>query len=130
MNTELRHEAMKTLVAFMNSDGGTLLIGVEDSGQIFGLEKDLVFTRNSEDLFLNMLSSLIIENIGVEFADRVEVWIESVNDSKICVVNVSKSMNPAFLSGTRGSEFYVRVFNTSRRLDSEQTMNYLETNTS
>jgi hypothetical protein len=129
-NNELRDEVMKTLVAFMNSDGGTLLIGVEDSGQIFGLEKDLVLTRNSEDLFLNMLSSLIIQNIGVEFADRVEARIESVDGSRICVVNVSKSMNPAFLSGTRGSEFFVRVFNTSRRLDSEQTMNYLETHTS
>jgi len=128
-NTELRHEVMKTLVAFMNSDGGTLLIGVEDSGQIFGLEKDLEFTNGSEDLFMNMFSSLIIENIGVEFADKVEAEIDSMNGSKICVVNVSKSINPAFLSGTRGSEFYVRVFNTSRKLDSEQTMNYLESNT-
>ena len=127
-NTELRHEVMKTLVAFMNSDGGTLLIGVEDSGQIFGLEKDLEFTNGSEDLFMNMFSSLIIENIGVEFADKVEAEIDSMNGSKICVVNVSKSINPAFLSGTRGSEFYVRVFNTSRKLDSEQTMNYLENN--
>jgi len=128
-NTELRQEVLKTLVAFMNSDGGTLLIGVEDSGHIFGLEKDLEFTRGSEDLFMNMLSSLIIEKIGVEFADRVKVGIELVNDLKVCVVDVSKSMNHAFLSGTRGSEFYVRVFNTSRLLDSEEAMHYIENNT-
>jgi len=128
-NTELRQEVLKTLVAFMNSDGGTLLIGVEDSGRIFGLEKDLEFTRDSEDLFLNMLSSLVIDKIGVEFSNHLEPRIELVNGSRICVVNVSKSTNPAFLSGTGGSEFFVRVFNTSRRLDSEQTMNYLESNT-
>tara|TARA_Y100000590_G_C15700839_1_gene1006712 strand:+ start:214 stop:2319 length:2106 start_codon:yes stop_codon:yes gene_type:complete len=129
-NIALRHEVLKTLVAFMNSDGGTLLIGVEDSGQIFGLEKDLEFTRGSEDLFLNMLSTLIIENIGVEFVNRMQARIESVSDSRICVVNVSKSLDPVFLSGPRGSEFFVRAFNTTRQLDSEQTMHYLESNTS
>ena len=109
----------------MNSDGGTLLVGVEDSGQIFGLDKDLEFTHNSEDLFLNMFSSVIIEYVGIEFSNLVEAIIESVNGSRICVVNVSKSTNPVFLRGSGGSEFFVRVANTSRQLDSEQTMLYL-----
>ena len=125
-NVDLRHEVLKTIVAFMNSDAGTLLIGVEDSGEIFGLEKDLSFTRDSEDLFLNMLSSLIIDQIGVEFVNLVEARIEIVDDKKVCVVNVSKSSSAAFLSGSRGSEFFVRVFNTTRQLDSEETMHYLE----
>ena len=124
-NPALRHEVLKTLVAFMNSDGGTLLVGVEDSGQIFGLDKDLEFTHNSEDLFLNMFSSVIIEYVGVEFSNLVEAIIESVNGSRICVVNVSKSTNPVFLRGSGGSEFFVRVANTSRQLDPEQTMLYL-----
>ena len=125
-NVDLRHEVLKTIVAFMNSDAGTLLIGVEDSGEIFGLEKDLSFTRDSEDVFLNMLSSLIIDQIGVEFVHLVDPRIEMVDDKRVCVVNVSKSSNPAFLAGSRGSEFFVRVFNTTRQLDSEETMNYLE----
>ena len=36
------------------------------------------------------------------------------------VVNVSKSTNPVFLSGRGGSEFLVRLANTSRQLDPEQ----------
>ena len=106
----------------------SLLVRVGGGGQIFGLEKDLKFMRDSEDLVLNMLSSLVIDKIGVEFSNQLETQIELVNGLIICVVNVSKSTNPAFLSGTGGSEFFVRVFNTSRRLDSEQTMNYLENN--
>jgi hypothetical protein len=77
-----------------------------------------------------MLSTLIIENIGVEFVNRMQARIESVSDSRICVVNVSKSLDPVFLSGPRGSEFFVRALNTTRQLDSEQTMHYLESNTS
>ena len=125
-NTDLRHEVLKTIVAFMNSDAGTLLIGVEDSGQIFGLERDLSFARDSEDVFLNMLSSLVLDQIGVEFVNLIDPRIETVEGKQVCVVNVSKSSNPAFLSGSRGSEFFVRVFNTTRQLDSEETMNYLE----
>ena len=126
INTDLRQPVLKTIVAFMNSDGGTLLIGVEDSGAIFGLERDLETTRDSEDVFLNLLSSLIIDNIGVEFTNLVDARIEKVSELSICVVNVSKSTNPAFLSGNRGSEFYVRVLNTSRQLDPEETLLYQE----
>ena len=32
-----------------------LLIGVEDTWEVFGLEKDIEITRNSEDVFLNLL---------------------------------------------------------------------------
>jgi hypothetical protein len=38
-NKALRKFCLKTIAGFMNTDGGTLLIGVEDDGNIFGLEK-------------------------------------------------------------------------------------------
>ena len=38
-NKSLRDAVLKSLVAFMNTEGGTVLIGVEDSGQVFGLER-------------------------------------------------------------------------------------------
>ena len=31
---------LKTIAAFMNSEGGTLIVGVDDSGNILGVEKD------------------------------------------------------------------------------------------
>ena len=31
---------LKTLAAFMNSQGGTLIIGIDDNGNSLGLEKD------------------------------------------------------------------------------------------
>lgn len=40
-NKELRFSTLKTIVAFLNSQGGTLIIGVEDNGNIFRLERDL-----------------------------------------------------------------------------------------
>jgi hypothetical protein len=36
----LEQEVFKTVAAFMNSEGGILLIGVDDDGRISGIEKD------------------------------------------------------------------------------------------
>ena len=45
-NTDNKRDArlvdacIKTVAAFLNSDGGELLVGVADNGQIIGLERD------------------------------------------------------------------------------------------
>ena len=125
-NKGLREASLKTVVAFMNSEGGTLLIGVEDSGAVFGLERDLSLLGGSADKFLQLTNSLVADRIGVEFSQYVAVRLDSVDGKPICVVDVSKSPGPAYVSGTRGSEFYVRLGNATRSLDPQETHDYLE----
>jgi hypothetical protein len=123
-NKHLRDTVLKTLVAFMNSEGGTLLIGVEDSGQIFGLERDLNILGGSQDRFLQLLNSLVADRIGIQFIPHVAVRMDAVDGKLVCIVDTSKSAEPAFMSGQRGREFYIRVGNTTRALDPEQTLAY------
>lgn len=64
MRTQQRDDAMetviaKTVAAFMNSGGGTLLIGVDDDGKLIGLGPDYA-TLKSPD------------------ADRFELWIRDL----------------------------------------------------
>jgi len=125
-NKGLRDSVLKTLAAFMNSTGGSLVIGVEDSGEVYGLEKDLAIVGGSEDKFLQLLSSLVADKIGAHYTSLVDPQIEEVDGRKICVVTTSKSADPAFMDGPRGREFYIRVGNTTRALDPEQTLNYIE----
>ena len=125
-NKALREVSLKTVAAFMNSGGGTLLIGVEDSGAIFGLERDLSLLGGSTDKFLQLFNSLVADRIGVEFSQNVVARLDTVDGAEICVVDVSKSPGAAYVSGSRGSEFYVRVGNTTRSLDPEETHAYLE----
>ena len=40
VNKKLEEVILKTVAAFANSQGGTLLIGVDDEGTILGLEQD------------------------------------------------------------------------------------------
>ena len=127
-NKVLRDAVLKTLVAFMNTEGGTLLIGVEDSGQVFGLERDLSLVGGSHDKFLQLMNSLVVDRIGIQYTPYIVARIDAVAGKAICVVEVSKSTEPAFMSGQRGREFYVRAGNTTRALDAEQTLAYLEQN--
>ncbi len=128
-NKPLRDAVLKTLVAFMNSEGGTLLIGVEDSGHIFGLDRDIKSLGGSQDKFLQLLNSLVADRIGPQYALNVAASIDAVDGKQICVINASKSAEPVFLSiKGGGGEFYVRVGNTTRRLDAEKTVSYIEHN--
>ena len=125
-NTNLRFEVLKTLAAFLNSEGGTLLIGVEDSGHVFGLERDLKLVHGSSDRFLQLLYSLIADRIGVQFAPYISARMDAVEGKPICVVDVSKSPEHAFMSSPKGREFCVRVGNTTRSLDAEETLSYIQ----
>src|SRR5690554_3311717 len=49
----IEFEIIKTIAAFANTNGGTLIVGVDDNGQVLGLENDFNIYRDSpKDKFL------------------------------------------------------------------------------
>jgi hypothetical protein len=124
-NTGLRKQVLKTVAAFLNSAGGTLVIGVEDDGNVYGLENDLVLVNKSPDKFANLVTSLLTEEIGGEFASFIRLRLEQLNGQQICVVDVTAAKEPVYIKGERGSEFYIRFGPTSRMLDTEEAVNYI-----
>ena len=125
-NKALRHSSLKTVNAFMNSQGGTLVIGVEDDGGIYGLDRDLSLTHHSKDRFEQLLTSLIAESMGATTAPNFSVRFEEVGDKSVCVVDVERSPEPVFMKSDKGKAFYIRMGNTSRALDHEETLKYVE----
>src|SRR3990167_3633054 len=68
VNKELEKAVMKTVAAFLNSDGGHLLIGVGDKGQPTGLEKDFAsLPKPDSDGFENHFNNLFNQMIGPKF---------------------------------------------------------------
>ena len=112
----------------MNSQGGTLVIGVEDDGSIYGLDRDISLTRHSGDRFEQLLISLIAESMGTTTALNFRVRFEEVGDKSVCVVDVERSPEPVFMKSDKGKAFYIRIGNTSRSLDHEETFKYVEAN--
>ncbi|HQE92156.1 MAG TPA: DUF262 domain-containing protein [Anaerolineae bacterium] len=128
-NTELRFSVLKTIAAFLNSAGGTLIIGVDDSGGIVGLRRDLQLVKEkSLDGFEQLLTSLIGAHIGLEFARLLKIRFEELNGERICAVDVENSPEPAFVDSPRGKEFFIRHGNTTHALDTEEAHRYIQMN--
>ena len=125
LNKSLRHSVLKTIAAFMNSEGGTLIIGVEDSGDLYGLNSDLKVVGGSTDRFEQLIVSLAVDSIGPLSAQHIRIRFELLRGVKICVIAVTASRDGVFLKSEKGKQFYVRVGNTTQPLDSEQTHGYL-----
>jgi len=127
-NHLLRHSVLKTLAAFLNTEGGTLIIGVEDDGHIFGLEHDLALLYNSPDRFEQHLANLIVDALGPQYTSLIHGRFEEVQGKLVYVIEVEKAPEPVFLKGPKGKEFYVRVRTSSRALDPQQTVEYIQMN--
>lgn len=124
--------SIKTIAAFLNSVGGILLIGVEDNGQIFGLEADIALLgkRKSQDGFEQKLVSLITDRIGAAFTQLIIIEFETIQNKTVCVIRVEKANTPAFARfkdqhGKAQKQFYIRAGCTTRSLDVEDIYQYV-----
>ncbi len=117
-NQKLQISVLKTIAAFLNSEGGVLLIGVEDNGNLFGLAKDIECLKNgSLDKFERHLTQLIINCIGKRFLPLITIRFATIEGKDLCAVYVQKSTtNKAFLKSEKGMEFYIRTGNASNAL--------------
>lgn len=123
----LQKSVAKSVAAFMNSDGGTLLIGVADDKTIVGIERDypLLGERQNRDGFEQTLVSVLISSLGEEFLQFVTRSFEGVNGATVCVVDVKGSPRPVYLADGDKVEFYVRIGNVTRSLDPQATVEYI-----
>ena len=114
---------LKTIVAFLNTDGGTLLIGVSDDGSILGIGADKF---PNEDKFQLHFNNLVLQHIGPEFNDFISAELVPIDDQKILLVECTKSDKPVFLKKSKNEdEFYIRSGPSSRKLSMSQMWNYL-----
>lgn len=128
-NEALRKNVLKTIAAFLNTEGGILVIGVEDDGRVYGLDADLSLVGNSRDRFAQTIANLLVENLGAAYAapPLVTARFEEVEGKTIYVLDVQPAPEPVFLKGEKGREFYIRVQTTTRELDAQETVKYIQT---
>ena len=124
-NKQLRYAVLKTIAGFMNCEGGTLVIGVEDHGNVYGLSDDLKIVGGSRDRFEQTIMNLVIDRIGTLAAPYIRVSFEEIEDRTVCAITAEPVRDGVFVKTSMGKEFFIRVGNTTRSLDPEQTHEYL-----
>lgn len=125
-NPDERLKTLKTIVAFLNSEGGVLFIGVNDDRSVRGLENDLKLFKGSEDKFQLQVRDLISDKIGSEFAPMIKTRCESVEGKIVCVVEVEKAIKPAFLKHDGKSHFYRREGPRTKELYTEEAVAHIQ----
>lgn len=124
-NQILQYSVLKTIAAFLNTEGVILLIGVEDNGQIFGLQSDLNCLKNgSLDKFERHLTELIQNKIGKRFLAYIRIRFTQMEEKDVCGIYIRKSDRRALLNSDKGVEFYIRTGNSSRTLKVPEIYDY------
>lgn len=127
VNKDLEKVILKTLVSFMNGRGGILIIGVSDDGKILGLENDFnQLKKKNIDGFQQLIVSLVNDYLDPEFIEYLDIEFEKKDNKDLCLIKVRPSAKPVFMKENQDKEFYVRSGNTSKRLDSRETHNYIK----
>jgi predicted HTH transcriptional regulator len=126
VNKELERSIAKTIAGFMNRDGGTLVIGVSDDGQILGLEADMASLKKpSEDGLSLHLTEVLNKYLGEVAAAAASISFAHVDGDTIAVVSAEPSTRPVFLDDGSGPEFYLRSNAASRLLDVKEATQYI-----
>jgi hypothetical protein len=122
---------LKSISAFSNGDGGKLLIGVADNGEILGLEEDYnSLKEGNKDYFELHLRNLINNNFGKEFAvTGINFKFQILEEKELCEIDIQSGSKPLFLevtdkNGLKQKKFYVRSGNSSQELAIDEVAYY------
>jgi len=133
INKKLEDVVIKTVAAFANSQGGTLLIGVADDGEIVGLDHDYnSLSGVGRDKFELHLRNLLNQQFGTGFiTSKVVVKFHEIGDKEICQIATASAKNPVIVTpkdknGQLVERFYVRSGNSSQEMQQSEMIKYID----
>ncbi|MEK6951411.1 MAG: RNA-binding domain-containing protein, partial [Nanoarchaeota archaeon] len=85
VNKHLEKITIKTVAAFLNSGGGNLIIGVDDKGEVLGLDFDYTsLAKKDADGFENHFTNIFKTAIGSEFRNFIKFAFHKIDGKEIC----------------------------------------------
>lgn len=120
---KMHMSVLKTIAAFLNARGGTLLIGIADDGQVLGLGADGFLNEDKMGLHL---VNLIKDRIGDVFMPYVHPHFEEQDGTRILSVRCEKGPKPAFVKDGATQRFFVRGGNATTELSGGSVVEYVK----
>lgn len=124
VDRNIEHASLKTIAAFLNSDGGTLLIGVEDDKNVKGIALD---NFPNDDKALLHFTNLIKTRISMQQLCNIKMAIEKLNDVDVIRVDVRPSKIPVYMNNASNNDeiFYVRTGPSTSQLKVSEIFDYI-----
>ncbi len=122
---DMKFKRVRAVASFLNTNGGILLIGVEDNGEITGIEEEADFQDN--DTFLQSLAHSIKEFLKPLPSTSITADIRLFPYGKsVCIVKCEKRNKSTYLIHKNTSIFVVRNINTTAKLSSTEQIEFIK----
>ena len=126
IDKRMEKAVLKTIVAFLNSNGGTLLIGVDDSGDICGVDLQNFESKDKMNLHF---TNLVASQIGNEFLPYIKTTMVDFDDKTVIWVRCDPCPWPVFLKEGKTETFFVRTEASSVELTGMALIKYVNNRT-
>ena len=106
---------MKTIIAFANTQGGQLIVGVNDvTREVTGVDMDSVFK------IMDRITNAVSDSCTPQIVP--DITFQTIEGKTIIVVYVAPGANRPYYMKSRGKEggTYIRVAGTSRQADADK----------
>lgn len=125
----------KTIAGFLNTDGGTLVIGIKENknskkDEVIGVESEFSkLVDQCKDGYRRMIVDSIIKPFFPSFifnhiSNYINIVFEEIDNKLVCGLHVSKSDNKVFLKLNKKDCFFIRVDASTRFLQGEEIVDY------
>ncbi len=122
----LEHVILKSIAGFLNAKGGTLIIGVNDDGDILGLANDYFsLKKKDKDGFQQRLILIVSNAYGKDICMKIHITFHEINEKEICTVYVESSERPVYFNEDNRTVFFLRTGNVTNPLTTSETVEYL-----
>ena len=125
----ITHASLKTIAAFLNTEGGDLLLGVADDGTVIGIERDRL---DNHDKFMLHLAQAVRNGLGDRAGTCIDPKVQIVDGKNVCVVSCQRSPEPVFLAWKgveteADGDFFVRSGPGTVKLSPDDAKEYVRT---
>ena len=123
------HTALRSIAAFLNTEGGDLLLGVTDDGGVVGIERDQF---ENDDKFMLHLTQAVRNGLGDRAGTCIDPNVQVVDGKSVCVVSCRRSPEPVFLTwkgvkAEEGGDFFVRSGPGTVKLTPDDAREFIRT---
>lgn len=119
---------VKTIAGFMNANGGTLVVGLDDAGNVVGLEVDYaLLNKEDRDGWELWLTNLLSNSLGKVAASDVQIAFARIDGRDVVRVDVGPAAKPVFakpIKGEKKEQFLVRINNSTLDLTGQDALDY------
>ena len=128
INKRLETVIIKAISGFLNNQGGTLLVGVDDSGQILGLKNDYnSLKKKNADGFQLAIMDLVTKKLGGDITPQVTCIIHQIEKKDVAQIICQPAPRPVYLKDGEKTDFFLRSGCSTRALSIDEAIFYIKT---